>query len=174
MKVGKIKVAREISINTNVHQEINPSPNGWGSRCPLWAGCGVRGAGLQLGGQAVTREEAAPSMTRQALLLCKGPYACTPDGLSKVWTSGLTGICFPNYTHQVLAIIKAGVTKTAQGVRRMSNSCVRLFPHFPVIYNVQHSARRALHSQGKDPDSEILGLAGPRIPRRSINKLQRP
>ena len=112
-------------------------------------------------------------MTKQALLLGKGPYACTPDGLSKVWTSGLTGIYFPNYTHQVLAIIKAGVAKTAQGTRRMSNSFVRLFPHFPVIYNVQHSARLALHGQGKVPDSEILGLAGPWIPRRSINKLQR-
>lgn len=83
---------------------------------------------------------------------------CVPAGVLKVWTSSLNGISFPNYANQALDIIKAGVTKTAQGARRMSNSCVHLFPHFLVIYNMQHHARLALHGQGKVPDSQILAL----------------
>lgn len=80
---------------------------------PHSAACGIRTAGLQPGGQAVTREEDAPWMTKQALFPCKELYALPPDGLPKVWTSSLNGTYFLNYTNQVLAIIKAGVTKTA-------------------------------------------------------------
>lgn len=78
LKMGKIKVAREVSINTDSTKKLNP----------ILADRRTRGlTGLlvefapQLCSQEVTREKAALSVTKQALFLCQKPHACTPDGL---------------------------------------------------------------------------------------------
>lgn len=78
LKMGKIKVAREVSINTDSTKKRNPI---LAERKPR----GLTGLLVeftpQLCSQEVTREEAALSATKRALFLCQKPHACTPDGL---------------------------------------------------------------------------------------------
>lgn len=95
---------------------------------------------------------------------------CIPDDLREVWTSSLNGIYFPNYTNQVLAIIKTGVTKT----HRVQEECPpRVFIYsYSIIYSVQPSVRLALHGQDKVPNSQTLDLGvcgSPEGPQISLN-----
>lgn len=175
LKVGKIKVAREVNINTDSTKKLNPVLATRRTR-------GVPGLEftLQLCSQGPRKwleKRFLSQWQKWALFLCKGLHACTSGGLSTVWTSSLNGIYFPKYTNPVVALIKRGVTNTAQTTERMSASLVPLVMHFPVIYNVQHSRRLVLHGQGKVSNSQVLGLGGvhgPHPPRRPINELQHP
>lgn len=95
------------------------------------------------------------ALTKWAPSPSEGQHVCIPDGLQKVWTSSSNGIYFPNYTSQVLAIIKTGVTKT----HRVQEECfVCSLIYIPVIYYVQPRARLAL--QGKFQIHRFLAWAG--------------
>lgn len=158
LKVGKIKVAREVNINTDSTKKLNPVLATRRTR-------GVPGLEftLQLCSQGPRKwleKRFLSQWQKWTLFLCKGLHACTSGGLSTVWTSSLNGIYFPKYTNPVVALIKRGVTNTAQTTERMPASPVPLVMHFPVIYNVQHSRRLALHGQGKVSNSQVLGLGG--------------
>lgn len=93
---------------------------------------------------------------------------CLPDDLREVWTSRLNGIYFPNYTNQVLAIIKTGVTKT----HRVQKEC----PPRLSISSYSNYLLCAAQCEAGPPWSRQSSkftdawLGGPWIPRRSTKE----
>lgn len=174
LKVGKIKVARKVDINTDSTKKLNPRRKRPNDTWPPGAGCGIRTAALQPGAREVIREEAVLSMTKNGpSSFARGSMQAHTwwpfDGLDQQFEWDL----LPKIYQPDSGCDKLRVTNTAQGTKRTSASLVPLFVYFSSY--LPCSTALGCHSMVKANFQIHRFLAWRSMdPQRFVNELQQP